>query len=264
MAGGPVYLTAARRAILGPMPTRLVHLVVDANDPVALARFWASALDWVVADETEEEIDIWPPGFSYPGTAAVPLLFVPVPEAKTAKNQVHLDLASTSAAHQAELVARLTGLGASRLDIGQGDVPWTVMADPEGNEFCVLEPREVYRGTGPVAAIVADCGDPARLARFWTAAAGWQVLEEEDGFAGLRSPDGAGPFLEFLRVPGQRLGKNRLHPDVAPFAADDQAGEVSRLLLAGAGPADVGQGTGLPWTVLADPEGNELCVLTPR
>jgi predicted enzyme related to lactoylglutathione lyase len=246
------------------MPTRLVHLVVDANDPVALARFWASALGWEVADETEEEVDIWPAGFSYPGTAAVPLVFVPVPEAKTGKNRVHLDLASTSLAHQADLVARLTGLGASLVDIGQGDVPWVVMADPEGNEFCVLEPRDVYRGTGPVAAILTDCHDPAALAQFWTAAAGWQVREEEDGFAGLRSPDGAGPYLEFLRVPGQKLAKNRLHPDVAPFPAGSQAAEVTRLRTAGAALADVGQGAGASFTVMADPEGNEFCVLTPR
>jgi hypothetical protein len=246
------------------MPTRIVHLVVDANDPVALARFWARALDWVVADETEEEIDVWPAGFRYPGTGAVPLLFVPVPEARTGKNRVHLDLATTSPAHQAELVARLTGLGASPLDIGQGDVPWAVMADPEGNEFCVLEPRDVYRGSGPVAAILTDCHDPAALAPFWTAAAGWQVREEEDGFAGLRSPDGTGPYLEFLRVPGEKLAKNRLHPDVAPFPADSQGAEVTRLLAAGGVPADVGQVAGASFTVMADPEGNEFCVLTPR
>jgi catechol 2,3-dioxygenase-like lactoylglutathione lyase family enzyme len=246
------------------MPTRLVHLVVDASDPAAQARFWARALDWVVADETEEEVHVWPADFRYPGTAAVPLLFVPVPEAKTGKNRVHLDLASTSAAHQAALVTRLTGLGASPVDIGQGDVPWVVMADPEGNEFCVLEPREGYRGTGPVAAILTDCQDPAAQAQFWTGAAGWPVHEEQDGFAGLRSPDGAGPFLEFLRVPGQKPGRDRLHSDVAPFAADSQAAEVSRLCAAGAVPADVGQGPELPWTVLADPEGGEFCVLTPR
>jgi len=246
------------------MPTRLVHLVVDANDPVALARFWAAALGWVVADETEEEVDVWPSGFRYPGTSAVPLLFVPVPEAKTGKNRVHLDLASTSPTHQAGLVARLTGLGASPADIGQRDVPWVVMADPEGNEFCVLEPREVYRSTGPVAAIATDSDDPAGLARFWATAAGWQVSEAEDYFARLRSPDGAGPYLEFLRVPGQQLVKNRLHPDVAPFPMDSQAREVSRLHAAGAALADVGQGPGVPWTVMADPEGNEFCVLTPR
>ena len=139
------------------MPTRLVHLVVDANDPAALARFWASALGWVIADETAEEVDIWPAGYQYPDPSAVPLVFVPVPEPKTAKDRVHLDLATTSAVHQAELVSRLQDLGAAPADIGQGDVPWAVLADPEGNEFCVLEPRDIYLDTGPVAAILTDC-----------------------------------------------------------------------------------------------------------
>src|SRR4030088_2061437 len=99
------------------MPTRLVHLVVDANDPAALARFWASALDWEIADETPEEVDVWPAGYKYPDPVAVPLVFVPVPEAKTGKNRVHLDLASTSAAHQAELAGRLRDLGATPADV---------------------------------------------------------------------------------------------------------------------------------------------------
>jgi len=120
------------------MPTRLVHLVVDANDPASLAAFWAGALGWDVADESEGEVDVWPAGFTYPDPVAVPLVFVPVPEPKTGKNRVHLDLASTSLAHQAHLVSRVRDLGATPVDLGQGDVPWVVLADPEGNEFCLL------------------------------------------------------------------------------------------------------------------------------
>ena len=246
------------------MATRLVHLVVDASDPAALARFCASALGWEIADETPEEVDVWPAGYTYPDPVAVPLVFVPVPEPKTGKNRVHLDLASASAAHQAQLIGRLRDLGATRADIGQGDVPWEVLADPEGNEFCVLEPRDIYRDTGPVATILTDCGDPAALARFWADAAGWPIKWAEDGIVGLRSPRGAGPCLEFLRVPDPKSAKNRLHPDVAPFRGDDPATEVARLLHKGAMPADVGQGDDVSWKVLADPEGNELCVLSPR
>ena len=154
------------------MSTRLVHLVVDATDPARLARFWAGALGWDIADETAEEVDVWPAGFSYPDPSALPLVFVPVPEPTTGKNRVHLDLASTSRAHQAELVTRLRDLGATPADIGQGDVPWVVLADPEGNEFCVLEPRDIYLDTGPVAAVLTDCADPAAMARFWADAAG--------------------------------------------------------------------------------------------
>ncbi len=246
------------------MPTRLVHLVADANDPGRLARFWSGLLGWEIADETPDEVDVWPAGYSYPDPAAVPVVFIPVPEQKTGKNRVHLDLASHSAAHQAELVTRARDLGGAPVDIGQGDVPWAVMADPEGNEFCVLEPRDIYRDTGPVAAILTDCADPAALAPFWAGAAGWEITRTEDDIVGLRSPAGTGPYLEFLRVPDQKKVKNRLHPDVAPYRGDDPAAEVARLRAAGAALADVGQGGEVSWTVLADPEGNEFCVLSPR
>jgi predicted enzyme related to lactoylglutathione lyase len=116
-----------------------VHLVIDAADPARLARFWAAALGWEVADETPDEVDVWPDGYTYPDPVALPLVFVPVPEPKTGKNRVHLDLATESAAHQAAEVERLLVLGAVRADVGQGDVPWVVLADPEGNEFCVVE-----------------------------------------------------------------------------------------------------------------------------
>ncbi len=246
------------------MPTRLVHLVVDADDPAPLARFWAAALGWVIADETTEEVDIWPPGYGYPDPSAVPLVFVPVPESKTGKNRVHLDLATTSAAHQADLVSRLRDLGAAPAVIGQGEVPWVVLTDPEGNEFCVLEPRDIYGDTGPVAAILTDCADPAALARFWAEAAGWAVRRTEADIAALRAPGGTGPYLEFLRVPGEKSVKNRWHPDVAPYRGDEPAAEVARLRRLGAALADVGQGDDVSWTVLADPEGNEFCVVSPR
>lgn len=126
------------------MPIRLIHLVAHANDPAGLARFWSTVLDWQIADESQEEVDVWPAGYTYPDPVAVPIVFVPVPEAKTGKNRIHLDLASTSAAHQAELVSRAADLGARPVDIGQGDVPWVVMADPEGNEFCLL-PDEPFQ-----------------------------------------------------------------------------------------------------------------------
>jgi hypothetical protein len=194
---------------------------------------------------------------------ALPLVFVPVPEPKTTGNRVHLDLATRSPEHQESEVRRLLALGATHADIGQGDVPWTVLADPEGNEFCVLEPRPVYADAGPVAAVVTGCADPAALARFWELAAGFTRVQSADGFESLRSPAGTGPFLELLRVPGAKTVKNRVHLDVRPHAGEDQAEAVAALRAAGAKPADVGQGD-VGWTVLADPEGNEFCVLTPR
>jgi predicted enzyme related to lactoylglutathione lyase len=246
------------------MSTRLVQLVLDANDAPRLARFWADALGWVVADESAEEVDVEPAGFAYPSPAALPLVFLPVPEPKTGQNRVHLDLASASAEHQAELVGRVRDLGAKPVDIGQGDVPWVVLADPEGNEFCVLEPRPVYRDTGPVAAVLVDCADPQALTPFWAAAAGFEPRGWDGQLSQLRSPSGEGPYLELLRNPREKLVKNRMHIDVAPYTGDDQAAEVTRLRNAGATDADVGQPSDVSWVVLADPEGNEFCVLSPR
>jgi predicted enzyme related to lactoylglutathione lyase len=246
------------------MSTRLVHLVIDANDPAKLARFWSGALGWEIGSDEPDEVDVWPPDFKYPDPVALPLVFVPVPEPKTVKDRVHLDLATQSAEHQAEVVARLLDLGAVLADIGQGDAAWVVLADPEGNELCVLEPRPVYMDTGPVAAVVVDSPDPAGAAAFWQLAAGWEPGGEwQDDFAALRSPRGVGPYLEFLRIPEPKTVKDRIHLDVAPFAGEDRPAEVSRLLKAGAEPADVGQGE-VNWTVLTDPQGNEFCVLSPR
>ena len=244
-----------------------MHLVIDAADPARLARFWAAALGWEVAAEEEGEVDVWPGGYRYPDPVALPLVFVPVPEAKAGKNRVHLDLAAESAAHQAAQVERLLALGAVRADIGQGDVPWQVLADPEGNEFCVLDPRSVYLGIGPVAAVVADCRDPAAVAGFWKLATGWvpgdSIAFLSAGSVSLRSPAGVGPYLELLASADAKTVKNRIHLDVAPEPGEDPAAAVAALRAAGAVPADVGQGSA-SWTVLADPEGSEFCVLSPR
>ncbi|MFE1591144.1 VOC family protein [Nocardia sp. NPDC058705] len=120
------------------MATRLVQVNFKARDDVALGRFWADALGWGVSSEGPGVTNVEPVGFSWPDPAAVCIDVVTVPDPETVKDRVYIDLATTSAAHHAELVAHLRELGATLADIGQGDVLWTVMADPGGNEFCVL------------------------------------------------------------------------------------------------------------------------------
>jgi predicted enzyme related to lactoylglutathione lyase len=117
-----------------PMPSTFESLVVDAADPRALARFWSEVLAWPITAEDDEEVEVAPPD----GHAATPLLFVLVPDDKGAKNRLHLDLRPDD---QAAEVERIVALGARRVDVGQGDVSWVVLADPEGNEFCVLSGR---------------------------------------------------------------------------------------------------------------------------
>jgi Glyoxalase-like domain len=116
-----------------------------------------------------------------------------------------------------------------------------------------------------IQCLCIDSADPAKLASFWEAALGWRrTHEEEDQIvlepaAGSRE-DGIVPDLLFLRVPGQKSAKNRLHLDLRPV---DQAAEVARLEGLGARRADVGQGSEATWIVMADPDGNEFCVLRP-
>ena len=245
------------------MSTRLFSVVIDAADPRALGSWWGEALGWEIIYEADDEVVVVPPGAEESG--GVPgLVFGAVSDPKRGKNRVHLDLASQSAADQAAIVERLLGAGATRADIGQADTPWVVMADPEGNEFCVLDPRDRYLGTAALAAVVMDAADPRGLAPFWEAATGRSVGFANDDIVSLRHPDDLLPDLELLHSDVPRSGKNRLHLDVAPGADDDRDAEVARLVALGATPADVGQGDGVTWVVLADPEGNEFCVLRPR
>jgi hypothetical protein len=153
------------------MALRLVQVNLKAGDVRRLGRFWAEALGWEVFSETlgvPATMAVGPEGVVWPDGVTMDVIGVPEPGA--VRDRVHLDLATTSAGHGAELIERLISLGAEPADIGQGDVPWTVLADPEGNVFCVLEPREMYRDTGPIAAVVVDCADPREMGRFWGAA----------------------------------------------------------------------------------------------
>ncbi|MFJ9540822.1 VOC family protein [Streptomyces sp. NPDC101225] len=116
------------------MAVSLHHLVVDARDLPGLARFWCRVLDWQVLSEKPREVVIGPDE-----SAATGICFMPVSEPKTVKNRLHFDLAPDD---QDAEVERILALGARRVDIGQGSgAGWVVLADPEGNEFCVLRPK---------------------------------------------------------------------------------------------------------------------------
>ncbi len=132
------------------MSIRWYSVVVDCDDVAAQSRWWAEALDWRKVYESGDEVVLVPP-HALDSTREVPLyepgpglVFVPVPEGKTVKNRLHIDLAPPSNGDQAAEVRRLEALGARLVDVGQdpGTASWVVMADPEGNEFCVLTARD--------------------------------------------------------------------------------------------------------------------------
>lgn len=117
------------------MSSRLTEIVVDCSDPDLLARFWRDVLDYEVTERDEDSVCI-----EHPNRVGPSILFVIVPERKSVKNRIHLDV-NPRDRDQREEVERIKALGAAEIDIGQGDASWVVMADPEGNEFCVLATR---------------------------------------------------------------------------------------------------------------------------
>jgi predicted enzyme related to lactoylglutathione lyase len=116
------------------MPSSWEQIVVDAEDPARLGRWWAEALGFRIVHEEPDEVEIRRSVDQFPG-----LLFTTVPDAKVGKNRLHIDLRPDD---QESEVERLVDMGARPVDIGQGDVPWVVLADPEGNEFCVLSSKK--------------------------------------------------------------------------------------------------------------------------
>ncbi len=120
------------------MAVRFTELVVDCRDPAEVAAFWAAVLGWPAQQYQQSDGEVWE--VAGPSGTGPSLVFVPVPEPKSAKNRLHLDLNPVGADQAAE-VERLVGLGARPADVGQGDQRWVVLADVEGNEFCVLGSR---------------------------------------------------------------------------------------------------------------------------
>ncbi|WP_166848986.1 VOC family protein [Isoptericola sp. BMS4] len=127
------------------MTSKLTEIEIDCADPDALARFWCAVLGYEVQDVEDDVVTIGSPqvpeGKDRPGPVPPVLTFARVPEPKAVKNRLHVDV-NPADADQADEVRRLLGLGATRADVGQtGEESWVVLADPEGNEFCVLAGR---------------------------------------------------------------------------------------------------------------------------
>ncbi len=238
------------------MASEIVALRVRANDPLLLARFWAGLLGGEVADDGDRGAGLLPaedPGF--------PVRFVPTREPKTEKNRMHLDLTSTSLDDQQRTVARALALGARHIDVGQRpEEGHVVLADPEGDEFCVIEPGNAFLADcGFVGALACD-GSPG-VGHFWAAALGWPLVWDQDEETAVRSPRG-GPKITWGPPLLPKAGENRLHVDLAPVDGDHRA-EVDRLVALGAVRADPGR-SGDGRTPMVDPDGNEFSLVERR
>ncbi|MGY1650421.1 VOC family protein [Geodermatophilus sp. SYSU D01119] len=233
------------------MSCHLDALAVGAQDPAALARFWAGLL----GRETVEGpggVDV--PPEEDPGLR---LRFLPTALPRTGRNRMHLDLTSATPGEQAATVERALALGGRHLDVGQlPEEEHVVLADPEGNEFCVIEAGNRFlAGCGPVGAVACDGTRAAGL--FWAAALGWPLVWDEGEETAVQSPRG-GPKVTWGGPPlPPKTARNRLHLDLVPADGDREA-EAARLGALGAVRAGTGAGGAVE---LTDPDGNEFRLL---
>ena len=147
-------------------------------------------------------------------------------------------------------IDRLLALGASRADIGQRDVSGEVLADPEGNLFCVLADLPAWAGTEPLADIPVDSLDPEAEAAFWAAMSGWQRTTVAPSGPAIRHPSGLGTHVSFWPREHPKTGKNRLHLDVRPSPGEATADALSRALDLGASRVEEPWAQGHFWTCL--------------
>ena len=232
----------------------LENVVFDAVDPRRLGRFWEAA---VGGERLTDAPGIYETRMAVAGGPVRDLCFQPVAQPWLGPPRLHLDLRGGH--RQVEEVERLLVLGAQHVDIGQGDVPWVVLADPEGGALCGMEEREAYADTGPIAALPLHSADPDRDADLWAWLTGWT---EVDAVAprSLRHPSRRGPLLELLPEQSPKTAKNRVHLDVRLEAGDDPD-EVAAGIAARGGREVPPFADPVPWRLFHDPSGNELCVL---
>ncbi|UUV33498.1 VOC family protein [Amycolatopsis roodepoortensis] len=214
------------------MTVTLHSLSFAAHDPRRLARFWTGLLGPEIDDET---------GFQ--------LSFVPSDEPKTRQNQMHFDLTSESLEDQERTVVRALELGGRHIDVGQRpEEGHVVLADPEGNEFCVIGPgNDFLADCGFVGAVA--CDGSQEVGYFWSEALGWPLVWDQDQETAIRSPHG-GPKITWGGPPfTPKTGPNRLR-----FVLSGPLSEVGRLVDLGA--TRLGDRDGL--VEMADPDGNEF------
>jgi hypothetical protein len=232
------FATARASAELAPGTFR--KLCVDALEPNALGPWWSQVLDreWHAYPNGE--------GGVFGATQGHTVWFNRVPEPKTVKQRVHLDIYATS-------LAELESIGSVVVEPQRDGWGWTVMADPEGGEYCAFIRDELP--VDRLHGLVVDCAEPTAIAQWWADVYGAELVHHASGYSTVQNVPGM-PILtmDFVPVPEPKTVKNRIHWDVT-------VPDIESLVDAGATVLrrpddDIG------WTVMADPEGNEFCAFS--
>jgi catechol 2,3-dioxygenase-like lactoylglutathione lyase family enzyme len=236
------------------MTSSLTELCVDANDPLVLAGFWAGLL----GRETDAD-----------GVVILPredpelaIRFLPGPVRRTGPNQIHLHLTSATPEQQQSTVDRALALGGRHLDVGQKpEEGHVVLADPEGNELCVIEAGNSFLADTAFLGELA-CDGTRAVGLFWSRALDWPLVWDQDEETAIQSPLGGAKIAWGGPPVRPRSGRNVMHFHVSPPSPDEQEAEVERLVSLGATQLDGARGDACG-IALADPDGNEFCVQTP-
>ncbi|MBW5480955.1 VOC family protein [Streptomyces bambusae] len=242
------------------MTSQLFAICFNATRPSDLARFWSELLNWRPAEGPDGGPDggaaILPPD-----PAGFRIRFLPSQEPKTGRNRAHFDLTSTSPEDQRRTVARALELGGKHIDVGQSpDDGHVVLADPDGNEFCVIEPGNAFlAGTGVIGALA--CDGTREVGHFWSRALRWPLVWDQDQETAIQSPSGGTKITWGGPPVAPKTGTNRLYLELALPADADWETELARLTTLGATrttPAEGERDTAR--ALLLDPDGNEFTV----
>jgi len=231
------------------MSLRLLAVTFDAHEPARVAQFWGGLLDREVVEDAG--------GALLPGhDTQLGLQFVASLSEKAGPNRMHLHLTSASPGDQQQTVATALRLGARHLDVGQRpEEGHIVLADPEGNEFCVIEAGNAYlAGCGFLGEVA--CDGTREVGLFWSEALGWPLVWDQDQETAIQSPHGGTKVAWGGPPVAPLVQRSRQRFDLV-LAGGDPEGEVERLVRLGATRLD---GAVAGSTVLADPDGNEFCV----
>lgn len=240
-----------RRPYRGPVPLRLLALTFDAHEPLRVAQFWARVLGREVAEQPGG-------GVLLAGTdTQVGLQFVPSSTEKVGPNRMHLHLTSATAEDQQRTVATALELGGSHLDVGQRpEEGHVVLADPGGNEFCVIEPGNSFlAGCGFLGEVACDGSREVGL--FWSAALGWPLVWDQHEETAVQSPHGGTKVAWGGPPVAPHVRRNRQRLTLEAVDGDAEA-EIGRLVSLGA----TWRAKGPDGAELADPDGNEFSVRT--
>ncbi|MEU1439608.1 VOC family protein [Streptomyces sp. NPDC005786] len=239
------------------MTSQLFAIRFHAHRPTGLARFWSGLLGGELSTGPDNEAAILPLD-----PAGLRIRFVPGQEPKTGRNRAHFDLTSASPEDQLQTVARALELGARHIDVGQRpEDGHVVLADPDDNEFCVIEAGNKFLAdTGVIGALA--CDGTREVGYFWSEALRWPLVWDQDQETAIQSPHG-GPKITWGGPPvAPKAGTNRLSFELALPADADVEAEIDRLISLGAVRAHAGEGED-GRVLLLDPDDNEFSVQRP-